>query len=185
MNFPIVATVISMVLGLAVTRLLSGLVTVFRIRGTCAFDWVPIAWCGILFAMQLDHWWAINQLPAYRNTFQFSEFIFLVMMTLMLFLAAALLLPSRAEDEALGLRVYFEKDGRFALLSIAVYLVCGFALNVIGFQSAVASAWALIDVPMIILPALAFLLRQRRYYATITAIYVPLCALDIWVSLTS
>jgi hypothetical protein len=53
-------------------------------------------------------WWALNQLPTMQQTFQFSEFIFGVPMTLTLFVTAALLLPSRAEDEAHGLRVYFE-----------------------------------------------------------------------------
>lgn len=185
MNFPIVAAVISMILGLSVTRLLTGLVTVFRIRGRSRMDWVPLAWSGILFVVQLDYWWAINQLAVRRQTFQFSEFIFLVLMTLMLFVTAALLLPSRAEDEADELRLYFEKDGRFALLSLTAFLLLGFVLNVFGFQSPLISAWAMTDLPMIVLPALAVVLRDRKYYAAITAIYVPLAAIDIWISLAS
>lgn len=174
-----------MILGLSVTRLLTGLVTVFRIRRTSAVDWVPIAWSGILFSMQLEYWWAINELPTLRETFQFSEFIFLVLMTLTLFLTAALLLPSRSEDESQGLRAYFERDGRFALLSITVFLLCGFVLNVVGFNSPVSPNWALPDILMIVLPALAFVLRERKYYAAITAIYLPLSAFDIWISLTA
>jgi len=183
MNFPIVATVISMVLGLSVTRLLTGFVTIFRIRRTSPMDWVPLAWSGILFIMQLQYWWAINQLSSLRQTFHFGEFIFLVLTTLMLFLTAALLLPSRCEDEAQGLRVYFEQDGRFALISLTAFLLFGLVVNVFGFKSPIESAWAFTDIPMIILPALAFFLRERKYYATITAIYLPLCALDVWISL--
>ncbi|KQS71700.1 hypothetical protein ASG39_20815 [Rhizobium sp. Leaf371] len=183
MNFPIVATVISMVLGLSVTRLLTGLVTVFRIRRSSQLDWVPLAWSGILFLTQLQYWWAINQLSALRPTFQFGEFLFLVLMTLMLFLTAALLLPSRGEDEARGLRVYFEEDGRFALLSLTAFFLFGLVVNVFGFQSPIESAWAVTDIPMIVLPVLAFLSRKRNYYAAITALYLPLCALDVWISL--
>ncbi|WP_276122104.1 hypothetical protein [Pararhizobium qamdonense] len=185
MNFPIVATVISMVLGLSVTRLLTGFVTIFRIRRTSRIDWVPLAWSGVLFIMQLQYWWAINQLSTLRQTFQFSEFIFLVFMTLMLFLTAALLLPSRGEDEAQGLRVYFEQDGRFALISLTAFLLFGFVVNLFGFQSQLESAWVVTDIPMIILPALAFFLRERKYYAAITAIYLPLSALDVWISMAS
>lgn len=185
MNFPIVATVISMILGLSMTRLLTGFVTIFRIRRKSPMDWVPLAWSGILFIMQLQYWWAINQLSAFRETFHFSEFIFLVLMTLMLFVTAALILPSRAEDEAQGLRVYFEKDGRFALISLSVFLLCGLAVNVFEFQSSLASAWAATDIPMIVIPVLAFVLRERKYYAAFTAIYLPLCALDVWISLVS
>ncbi|WP_313606748.1 hypothetical protein [Rhizobium sp.] len=185
MTFPILATVISMVLGLSVTRLLTGLVTVFRIRRRSPLDWVPLAWSAVLFMMQLQYWWAINQLATLRQMFQFGEFIFLVLMTLMLFLTAALLLPSRSEDETDGLRVYFEQDGRYSLLSLSAFLLFGFIVNVFGFQSSVASAWAVTDVPMIVFPALAFVLQDRKYYTSITALYVSLCALDSWISLTS
>ncbi|MBP1849841.1 hypothetical protein [Rhizobium halophytocola] len=148
-------------------------------------DWVPLAWSSILFIMQLQYWWAINQLSALRQTFAFSEFIFLVLMTLMLFVTAALILPSRGEDEDQGLRVYFEQDGRFALISLTAFLLFGLVVNVFGFQSPLETAWAITDVPMIILPALAFFLRDRKYYAVITAIYLPLCAMDVWISLAS
>lgn len=110
-----VVTVISMVLGLGIARLLLGLVTVFRIRHYCVMDWLPLAWAGILFASQLQFWWAINHLPSVSRAFSFADFIFLVMLTMMLFLAAALILPNRPEDEKDGLRAHFERDGRYAL----------------------------------------------------------------------
>lgn len=184
-SFPIVATVLSMILGLSVTRLLLGLVTIFRIRRTSKLDWVPLAWSAVLFTVQLEFWWAINQLPSLKETYQFGEFAFLVLLTLTLFLTAALLLPSRPEDEAQGLRAYFEQDGRYALLAFTAYLVLGFVLNVHFFQASALSEWSFTDIPMIILPVLAFWARSRRIYASITAIYLPLTAFDTWVSLTS
>ncbi len=175
-----------MVLGLSVTRLLTGFVTIFRIRRTSKIDWVPLAWSSVLFIMQLQYWWAINQLSTLQPTFYFGEFIFLVLMTLMLFLTATLLLPSRGEDEANVLRIYFEQDGRFALISLTAFLVFGFLVNVFGFKSQLGAVWAFPDIPMIILPATAFFLRERKYYAAIAALYhLPLCALDVWISLTS
>jgi hypothetical protein len=53
--------------------------------------------------------------------------------------------------------------------------------NVFGFQRSLKAAWAITDIPMIILPTLAFLLRDRKCYAAVTALYIPLCALEIWV----
>lgn len=182
-SFPIVATVISMVLGLSITRLLLGLVTVFRIRRTSSVDWVPLAWCAILFVIQLQYWWAINDLPLLRSQYGFSDFLFLVLMTLMLFVSAALLLPSRSEDEQGGLRAYFETDGSFALLSLSGFLLLASVLNVLYFNEPIKAVWALLDIPMIVLPALAFFLSSRRSYAAITAVYLPLLAVDVWVSL--
>jgi len=79
-NFPIVATILSMILGLSVTRLLLGVLTVFRIRRVAKPDWVPLAWAGILFTTQLDFWWAVNGLPAIKVTFTFLEFLLLVLL---------------------------------------------------------------------------------------------------------
>lgn len=124
-SFPVIATVLSMVLGLSITRLLLGLVTVFRIRYSSSADWVPLAWSFVLFEAQLEYWWSINQLPQLRATFTFPEFVFLVALTLMLFVSAALLLPSRGEDEQVSLQNYFERDGRFALLAYAAFLALG------------------------------------------------------------
>ncbi len=184
-SFQIIATVLSMVLGLSVTRLLLGLVTVFRIRDTAPIDWVPLAWSGILFLFQLEFWWAINQLPSLKQGFDFGEFVFLVLLTLMLFLSAALLLPSRSEDEKDGLRLYFEKDGRYALMSLAVFLILAAIVNIMFYKEPALGEASILDIPMIILPIVAFLSRERKIYAGITALYLPLAVLDTWVSLMS
>lgn len=182
-NFPVIATILSMILGLSVTRLLTGLVTLFRIRHTTPIDWVPIVWAAVLFSIQLEFWWAINQLPKLEDSFSFLEFIFFVLLTLMLFITASLLLPNRSEDEADGVQVYFEKDGRYALLSLSAFLVLGFILNVFILHSPMLAYWAMLDVLMITLPTVAFLAKSRKIYAAITLIYLPLSTVDLLVSL--
>lgn len=184
-SFPIIATILSMVLGLSVTRLLLGIVTVFRIRRTAPMDWVPLVWVFVLFQTQLEYWWAINQLPSVKPTFTFPEFIFLVLLTLTLFISAALLLPSRSEDEREGLRAYFEQDGRYALLSYSAFLALGFVVNVFFMKSSVASEWAYVDVILIILPIAAFLAKSRKSYAIITLAYLPLSIFDTFLSISS
>jgi len=174
-----------MVLGLSVTRLLLGLVTVFRIRRTSPIDWVPLIWAIVFFETQLEYWWAINQLPSVKPTFTFQEFIFLVLLTLTLFLSAALLLPSRSEDEQEGLRIYFEQDGRYSLLSYSAFLALGFAANVFLLKSPVASEWAYIDIILIILPIAAFFAKSRTVYAAITLSYLPLSIYDTVLSVSS
>ncbi|MCF4998749.1 hypothetical protein GIW70_20985 [Pseudomonas syringae] len=184
-NFPIVATVLSMILGLSVTRLLLGTLTVFRIRRIAAPDWVPLVWAVMLFATQLDFWWAVNALPTIKTTFTFMEFLLLVLLALSLFVSAALLLPSRSEDEQNGLRVYFEQDGRYALLSLSTYLVIGLIVNVALFEASPIALWGLLDVIMIALPVCAFFARSRRGYSLITLAFVPVSALDIVISLAN
>ncbi|HIE5335828.1 TPA: hypothetical protein ACXNPF_005939, partial [Pseudomonas aeruginosa] len=61
-NFHILATVLSMILGLSITRVLLCAMTVFRIRRTAQPDWVALAWALVLFLFQLQFWWALNDL---------------------------------------------------------------------------------------------------------------------------
>jgi hypothetical protein len=141
-----------------------------------------LTWAGIVFASQLQFWWAINQLPSLQKL-DFAQFIFFVILTLMLFLSAALILPSRAEDEAGGLRCYFERDGRYGLLPFAGFLVLAFLANLVFFSAGPFAIWSLLDIPMIALPIIVFFVQLRRLQAVITIIYIPLMWLDLWVSL--
>jgi uncharacterized membrane protein len=184
-NFPIVATVLSMLLGLSVTRLLLGALTVFRIRRAAEPDWVALVWAVMLFATQLDFWWAVNALPEVKASYSFSEFLLLVLLALSLFVSAALLLPSRSEDEQNGLRIYFEQDGRYALLSLSTYLFLGFVVNILLFKASPIALWAAFDVVMIVLPICAFAAKSRKLYSAITIFYVPLTVIDLAISLTN
>ena len=184
-NFPIVATVLSMILGLSVTRLLLGALTVFRIRRAAAPDWVALVWAVMLFVTQLDFWWAVNSLPQVKGTFSFLEFLLLVLLALSLFVSAALMLPSRSEDEQHGLRIYFEQDGRYALLSLSAYLFLGMIVNIVLFKASPLALWGALDVVMIVLPVCAFLAKSRKAYTVITLIYVPVTVIDTAVSLAN
>lgn len=184
-NFPILITVLAMILGLSITRILLGVMTVFRIRRTAQPDWVALIWAFTLFLFQLQFWWALNDLPKLKDVFSFVEFLLLVCLALALFSAAALILPSRSEDEVSGLQVYFEQDGRFALLAICTYLALGSATNILFFKASPFQLWAALDFIMFTVPLAAFFARSRRFYAPLTLIYLPLSVIDIAVSLKS
>lgn len=184
-NFPIIATILSMILGLSATRLLAGAVTVFRIRRTAKPDWVPLLWALIIFTIELEYWWAISSLPKIRSTYSFGDFLLLVVVTLSLFLSAALALPSRSEDEKYGLRMYFEQDGRYSLLALSMYLFFGVIVNIRFFHSSPISLWGIMDVAMFSLPVIAFFSTSRKIYAAIAIIYFPLTAFDLAVALFS
>ncbi|GLH33024.1 MULTISPECIES: hypothetical protein [Pseudomonas] len=182
-NFPIVATVLSMILGLSVTRLLLGALTVFRIRRSAAPDWVALVWAVMLFTTQMDFWWAVNTLPQIRATFSFQEFLLLVLLALSLFVSSALMLPSRSEDELEGLRVYFEQDGRYALLFLSGYYLLGFIVNVLLFGVSPMALWGAFDVIMIVIPLCVFAARSRKAYALLTVAFVPINIADLVISL--
>lgn len=184
-NFPIVATVLSMILGLSATRLLLGALTVFRIRRYAAPDWVAVVWAIMLFTTQMDFWWAVNALPQVRATFSFLEFMLLVLLALSLFVSSALVLPSRSEDELEGLRVYFEQDGRYALLFLSCYYLLGFIVNILLFGVSPVALWGGFDLLMIVIPLCVFAASMRKAYALLTVAFVPINIADLVISLLS
>jgi|GEM_PF-3674649 len=76
--FKWISVVLSMILGLGVTRLLAATVAVFRSRKRARLDWVPLAWAGCIFLWQLQYWWAIIELPGMIQHWTIGSFLMLV-----------------------------------------------------------------------------------------------------------
>jgi hypothetical protein len=181
-TFRLISVVLSMVLGLGVTRLLLGLVGIFRARRVSRLDWLVPTWAFSLFLVQLEYWWAINQLPLVMDSFNFHDFMALVVLTLALFVAAALLVPSRSEDEAGSLRQFFELDGKWALPALSAFFVMGFLANVFFLRVSPISWWGLFDIPLVAIP-LVFATKSRRLQEVLSAAFVPLLVADVAISL--
>jgi len=62
---------LSFVIGLAVTYLLTSLLSLIRERRTCCPDWLPLLWAFYIFGYQVQYWWAsfeLSSAPARRDT---------------------------------------------------------------------------------------------------------------------
>lgn len=182
MEWTTVSVTLSLITGLALTRLLSGLVAVFRARRRAEVDWLPIAWVAILIVAIMESWSALNGLPHVSRNFSFPEYLLLGIFMMLLFAAAALLVPPGEIGTGESLRDYFEQEGRFALPLFSAFLAGGALVNVFLFGASTASAWFILDVPMVILPLVVFA-GTRLVQVVFTAAYVPLFALDLAVSL--
>ncbi|MBN0063554.1 hypothetical protein JTL66_35665, partial [Pseudomonas aeruginosa] len=80
-------------------------------------------------------------------------------------------------------QVYFEQDGRFALLAICIYLGLGSTTNILFFNASPLQLWGALDLVMFTVSLAAFFSRSRRFYAPLTLAYLPLAMIDIAVSL--
>jgi hypothetical protein len=137
----------------------------------------------MLSTTQLDFWWAVNALPAIKVTSTFLEFLLVVLLTLSLVVSAALLLPSRSEDEQNGLRVYFEQNDHYAQLSLSTYFILGFTVNITFFQASPKAHWGALDIIMIVLPVCMLKAKSRKWHSIITLAYVYINAVDLAISL--
>jgi hypothetical protein len=178
--FRLISVALSIVLGLGITRLLGASVAVFRTRHLVALDWQPLAWAGCIFIWQLQFWWAIIELPALVGTWTLAEFLFLLALPLLLFLAAALVLPPAELPPGASLALVFATDGRWALVPLAVYFVVATIADALFWGLPFLSLAAGLNALLAALP-LAFLATPGRgARAAITLAYVALTLVGAW-----
>lgn len=184
MAWTTISVTLSLLISLSLTRLLTGLVAIFRARRRAALDWIPIAWAAVFILTLLESWIALNDLSHLMASFTFVEYLSLAGLLMLLFAAASLLLPPGELVEGDSLKEYFAEEGRFALVMYAGYLAAGAIVNVTLFGSPVFALWSIMDAAMIFLPVLAFYTTNHRRLAGITLIYIPLLMTDVWIALT-
>ena len=179
-SFGWVAVALSLVLGIGVTRLLSSGVAVFKARGRVRLDWVPLTWASCIFVWQLQYWWAIGELQGLIATWTIVHFLILLTLALLLFLAAALVLPSAELVSDIGVAGAFERDGRWALTCLSAYFWFSLFANWHFWKASPISVGGAINVALAAAP-LAFLRSDsRRVRAMITVGYVPLSLWAAW-----
>lgn len=180
-SFRWIAVVLSMILGLGVTRLLSSCVELFRARGQTRMDWIPLVWAGSIFLWQLQFWWGVLELPHLMKTWTIGSFLTLVSLTLLLFVSAGLVLPSSKLEKNDSLRAAFERDGRWALVSFSVYFALALFTDWLLWGVSPVSLWGALLVALGILPLVFVFSQSRRLQEVITLLYIPL---SIWAALS-
>jgi hypothetical protein len=176
---------ISIILGLAITRILTGLATVITARERVDFYWPPIVWAIWIFFIAAQHWWAQWTLQ-YTKRWTFLDFVLLLLVPVGMFLLSALVLPEREEDGKLDLGEWFFRNRAWFFgimfflpgLSIAEEIVrSGHMGNVINFAFLLAFE---------VVIAVAFFLKSRKVQewlcaqaAAMTVLYVVLLFVNL------
>ena len=121
--FDYLTILVSIVLGLAMTNVLTRLAIVVSARERVDFYWPPIAWAMWIFFISIQHWWAA------WSTHHVREWTFLTFCTglldpIILFFLSALVLPERDEGGVIDLGVWYYRNrlwffGTLALLPLA------------------------------------------------------------------
>jgi hypothetical protein len=179
-SFRWISVVLSMILGLGVARVLNASALTFRLRQTVQLDWIPLAWAGCVFLWQLQFWWSILELESMVTQMTLGTFLALVLIPLLLYAAAALVLPMdrRFAEEPMG--DLFQRDGRWALVVIAAMHLAAIAVD---FAFWGVSPFSLQSLCLLVLAALAILCSMsngRRVRVWATALYCALALVAAW-----
>lgn len=113
---------VSIIIGLAITDLLSSLRHLIGIRNRVRFHWLPLTWSALIFVQLVQIWWIyfyFLQAEIWRSYF---AFLFFLLVPVLLYLIASWILPDRDETGPIDLEEYYfrEKGWIFGLISLAV-----------------------------------------------------------------
>ncbi len=161
-------------LGFAIARVLGGYVHAFKARDRLRFDWLPLVFAGAILGEGLQFWWALLELTAVKS-WSLLSFTLLITMVMALFTAAALIVPS---DTDIDMKQGFERDGRWALLALALFHVSAILANWWLWNAALFSGGEALEAILAALCVIAGLTKRRRWQEGVAVVYVTLSIID-------
>jgi hypothetical protein len=178
-QFEFLTVALSFVLGLAVTVLLTSLVTAFRSRRKTRMSWLPFAWAVYVLVMQFDTWWEIYGLVS-MESWSVGAFILLLLLALLLFLAGALVLPTGVGDYPEDLDEYFVEDGRWGVVVVAAFIVTGIIANVVLFNFPLFGNMNIWNALALGLITILIATKRRAVQRAVTIVYGVWLGMYLW-----
>ncbi len=119
--FSYLSVLLSIILGLAVQQVLQGYRALILSRRRVRFYWVPLLWSLMILVMVAQHWWASFGLAG-RTEWGFGDFAVILVMTALIYMIAAVVLPDVPAGEPLDLHDHYwrERPALFALFMAAI-----------------------------------------------------------------
>lgn len=172
--FEYVSVTISIVLGLALARLLSMASELVVARRSIQFHWIPITWAITLFCLIIIVWWQLFLLTQVLDGWRFWDFTIVVLMTLPIYLASSLILPNAFDDEQTDLLAYFMQHGKWGVGAYVAFLVTGLLANYQFFGIGLISAPALFMLGSIAAAVCTIMSRSCRFIGIWTVTFILL-----------
>ncbi|HKK11264.1 MAG TPA: hypothetical protein VJ945_00410 [Flavobacteriaceae bacterium] len=132
--FEIITLSLSLILGLGIAQLLLNAVDIFKNRILWTWHWESFIWIFIIFILQLQFLFQLYWVNDYQKNWSNEVYSFTVVSTILLFLSGALILPNKTSKTKNNLNDYFEQNGRYAVLMIALYLINCVVINYFSGQ---------------------------------------------------
>ncbi len=160
-SFEFISVLVSVIVGLAITNLLTGLGRAIHNRKQARLWWVHIAWTGSIFLYLTLHWWGLFSM---RNETSWSYWVFLYILvhSVLLFLLTVLLYPpdpTRAPEQ----REVFETNRSWFLGAFALSLLADIGTS--ALQGKLWTPWFYLPVALhfVVIAVIGAILPAPRY----------------------
>ena len=129
-EFSYLSILISIVLGFAVTNLLTGMAALVRARANVKMYWPVPVWMITLFLILVQSWWAMFVLRTVGH-WNFVGFFVVLAQPVLLYLSTALIVPIFSEHSPNDLRVDYYRHARWFFGVMAAQMCVSLAKDVV------------------------------------------------------
>jgi len=160
---------VSIILGLAFTRLLHTVAMLIRASSRVTFHWSTATYGLSVMAYILQLWWVgwgLRDLPQW----DFSDFLVLVVGSIFIYGAAEMALPVPDEDE-LDMLSHSQSLGRLSALSMLLYFAIGPYVNLAMYNNPPLAAIVVPLCGMVLMALMIWLPGRFKLLSVIFAMY--------------
>jgi hypothetical protein len=172
-RFSYLSVLISIILGLGITQLVTGLGRLIQARDRVRMYWPAVEWTGLLLLIHVQTWWAMFGL---RNVtdWTFAQFFVVLLQPIVLSLLAALVLPDINADAHADLRASYFAQSRWFFSLTVLLLVVSLVKDLMISGSLPAPLNVAAHVVFMILAASGIATRRERVHAVLAPIAIVL-----------
>ena len=166
--FDYLAVLISVVLGLAITHVLTGVSAAINRRHHVPIDWLQLFWAVNVLAYVLAVWWGMYWWK-HLTVWTVQSFAFLTSYAIVLFLMASALFPGEAASDAAGQGAFARNRRWFFGLLLAAHLIDipeTAAKQADGLRAVPPQYWIVAPV-FILIAAIGLIGRRRTVHAAL------------------
>jgi hypothetical protein len=122
--FEYIAVIVSVIVGLGLTRILQGVGGLLEARSRVRVYWVHLVFTGIILVGHLQFWWLFWS-SRQVGTWSFFPFLFLLLQPIILYLLAGLCFPDFSDTGKIDFRDFYYRNHRwfFGLLALLMVLI--------------------------------------------------------------
>ncbi len=128
--FEYVTVFISIILGLGVTQILTGIADLVHQNERVKIYWPHLLWVFLVLVMHVQEWWVTFQLRSY-GPWRLPIFLFILLYPVVLFILARLLFPFGFSEGVIDLKKFYFENYRRIFLFIVILAVLSIVDNLL------------------------------------------------------
>ena len=167
MVFEYLTILISVVIGLALTHLLTNLIRIIHNRDRVKPYWVHLLWSATIVLWTISFWWFTFSMSTVRE-WTLGLFAFVMVYAVLLYVLMALLFPEDIEDNQNYEQLYFQNQKWF-FTTLTLFLVLDlfdFWIRLkTGLDIVTVGPYAFFIGPLILLSGIAIFSKSRLFHA--------------------